>query len=114
MIAIDKDPKKVELARHNAEVYGVAHHIDFRVGDFFKLAPSLKVRLTLFDESMKNEKYNLTVTVSLKVTLCKLINHLFSPEEVLWLIVTDTFILKIAKQNTAVNYYSQFKNLTEF
>lgn len=42
VIAIDKDPKKIELARHNAEVYGVAHHIDFRVGDFFKLAPYLK------------------------------------------------------------------------
>lgn len=55
VIAIDKDPQKVDLARHNAEVYGVAHHIDFRVGDFFKLAPSLQVRFCLasFDECKK-------------------------------------------------------------
>lgn len=46
VIAIDKDPNKVHLARHNAEVYGVAHCIDFRVGDFFNLAPSLRVRLS--------------------------------------------------------------------
>ena len=43
VIAIDKDPRKVELARHNAEVYGVADRIEFRVGNFFKLAPYIKV-----------------------------------------------------------------------
>lgn len=31
------------MAYHNASVYGVADHIDFIVGDFFKLAPFLKV-----------------------------------------------------------------------
>lgn len=43
VIAIDIDPKKIEYARHNAEIYGVAHKIDFIVGDFFQLAPMLKV-----------------------------------------------------------------------
>ena len=42
MIAIDIDPVKIELARHNASVYGVADRIEFIVGDFFDLAPSLK------------------------------------------------------------------------
>lgn len=42
VIAIDIDPNKIELAKNNAEVYGVSHKIDFILGDFFQLAPSLK------------------------------------------------------------------------
>lgn len=42
VIAIDIDSKRLECARHNVEVYGVAHKIDFIIGDFFQLAPSLK------------------------------------------------------------------------
>ncbi|XP_054783317.1 uncharacterized protein LOC129290549 [Prosopis cineraria] len=42
VIAIDIDPVKVELAMNNAKVYGVEEYIDFIVGDFFALAPSLK------------------------------------------------------------------------
>ena len=33
VIAVDVHPGRVELARHNAKVYGVADRIDFRVGD---------------------------------------------------------------------------------
>ena len=43
VIAIDIDPKKIEMARHNAAIYGVADRIEFIVGDFFHVAPSLKV-----------------------------------------------------------------------
>uniref|UniRef100_A0A8C5TAG0 Trimethylguanosine synthase n=1 Tax=Malurus cyaneus samueli TaxID=2593467 RepID=A0A8C5TAG0_9PASS len=42
VIAIDIDPEKVRLARHNAEVYGVAEHIDFLCGDFMLLAAGLR------------------------------------------------------------------------
>ncbi|KAG5892907.1 hypothetical protein JTB14_006222 [Gonioctena quinquepunctata] len=42
VIAIDIDPKKIEMARNNAEVYGVADKIDFVTGDFLQLAESLK------------------------------------------------------------------------
>ena len=42
VIAIDIDAKKIEMARHNAEVYKVADRIDFIVGDFLMLAPFLK------------------------------------------------------------------------
>ncbi|XP_030765571.1 trimethylguanosine synthase [Sitophilus oryzae] len=42
VIAIDIDPKKIELARNNAEVYQVADKIDFITGDFFQLADTLK------------------------------------------------------------------------
>ena len=43
VIAIDIDPAKIELARHNAAVYGVQDRIEFIVGDFFKVVPTLQV-----------------------------------------------------------------------
>lgn len=43
MIAVDLDPKKLDLAKHNAGIYGVADKIDFVKGDFFDLAHNLKV-----------------------------------------------------------------------
>ena len=42
VIAIDIDPKKIQLAKHNATIYKVADRIEFIIGDFFKIAPSLK------------------------------------------------------------------------
>ena len=42
VIAIDIDPVKIELAKHNAAVYGVENRIEFIVGDFMELAPTLK------------------------------------------------------------------------
>ncbi|XP_050405601.1 trimethylguanosine synthase [Patella vulgata] len=42
VIAIDLDPVKIELARQNACVYGVEDRIQFIVGDYLTLAPSLK------------------------------------------------------------------------
>lgn len=42
VIAVDIDPKKIEYARHNATVYGVAHKIEFIVGDYLEIAPTLK------------------------------------------------------------------------
>ncbi|KAF7273595.1 hypothetical protein GWI33_013703 [Rhynchophorus ferrugineus] len=42
VIAIDIDPKKIELAKNNAAVYGVVDKIEFIVGDFLQLAEGLK------------------------------------------------------------------------
>ncbi|KAK1268993.1 hypothetical protein QJS04_geneDACA022849 [Acorus gramineus] len=42
VVAIDVDPRKVGFAANNAKVYGVEDRIDFVVGDFFEIAPSLK------------------------------------------------------------------------
>ncbi|KAJ2481569.1 Trimethylguanosine synthase [Coemansia sp. RSA 2131] len=42
VIAIDIDPVRLEMARHNAQVYGVADRIEFILGDFYELAPMLK------------------------------------------------------------------------
>lgn len=41
VIAVDIDPAKVELARNNASVYGVADKIEFIVADFLEVAPRL-------------------------------------------------------------------------
>lgn len=42
VIAVDIDPAKVELARNNAGVYGVANKIEFIVGDFLEVASRLQ------------------------------------------------------------------------
>ena len=47
VLAIDIDPEKIRMARHNAAIYGVLDRIEFVVGDFMQLAPSLKVLLLL-------------------------------------------------------------------
>ena len=46
VVAIDIDPRKIELAFNNAKIYGVEDCIDFIIGDFFQLASSLKVMLS--------------------------------------------------------------------
>lgn len=43
VIAIDIDPAKIAMARHNAEIYGVAGRIEFIVGDFFDVIKGIKV-----------------------------------------------------------------------
>ena len=43
VIAIDIDPVKLHCAKHNAKIYGVEDRIEFIQGDFFDLAPKLKV-----------------------------------------------------------------------
>ncbi|XP_070490188.1 trimethylguanosine synthase [Chironomus tepperi] len=42
VIAIDIDPKKIEMARHNANIYGVQDKIEFIVGNYFNLVDKLK------------------------------------------------------------------------
>eukprot|EP00092_Neocalanus_flemingeri_P011936 GFUD01012869.1.p1 GENE.GFUD01012869.1~~GFUD01012869.1.p1 ORF type:complete len:531 (+),score=211.61 GFUD01012869.1:148-1593(+) len=42
VIAIDIDQTKIELARHNARVYGVEDRIEFIVGNFFQVLPTLQ------------------------------------------------------------------------
>ncbi|KAI5069249.1 hypothetical protein GOP47_0015550 [Adiantum capillus-veneris] len=69
VIAIDIDPKRIEYARHNAEVYGVAHKIDFIVGDFFQLAPTLKGDVVFLSppwggpEYIKADKYDIETMI---------------------------------------------------
>lgn len=42
VVAIDIDPVRLELARHNAAVYDAADRIEFVLGDFLQVAPRLR------------------------------------------------------------------------
>jgi len=42
VIAIDIDPEKIAMARHNAAIYGVLDRIEFIVGDYFHIMPNLR------------------------------------------------------------------------
>ncbi len=42
VVAADNDPGRLELARHNAALYGVAQRIDFVQGDCFELWPRVQ------------------------------------------------------------------------
>ncbi|KAJ4894896.1 S-adenosyl-L-methionine-dependent methyltransferases superfamily protein [Raphanus sativus] len=57
VIAIDIDPVKVKMAMNNAKVYGVANYVDFVVGDFFQLAPSLKGDVSFLSPPWGGPKY---------------------------------------------------------
>lgn len=65
VIAIDNDPKKIEMAKHNANVYGVSDRIEFIVGDFLQLCQSLKADVVFLSppwggpDYMKDEVYDL-------------------------------------------------------
>ena len=44
VIAIDIDPEKVAMAKHNARIYGVESKIEFIVGDFLQLSSNAILR----------------------------------------------------------------------
>ena len=58
VIAIDIDPVKIAFAKRNAEIYGVAHKIEFIVGDFFRLAPTLKADLVFMSPPWGGPDYS--------------------------------------------------------
>jgi hypothetical protein len=57
VIAIDIDPVKLECARHNAEIYGVADRIEFIEGDFLQLAPHLKADVVFLSPPWGGPEY---------------------------------------------------------
>eukprot|EP00116_Pleurobrachia_bachei_P002686 sb/3462948/ len=57
VIAIDIDPIKIELARNNATVYGVEDRIEFIVGDFLKIAPSLRADVVFLSPPWGGPEY---------------------------------------------------------
>ncbi|XP_022162132.1 trimethylguanosine synthase-like [Myzus persicae] len=66
VIAIDIDPNKIKLARHNAEIYGVAHKIEFIVGDFFLIYPKLKADVVFMSPPWGGPGYSIDNSFSLK------------------------------------------------
>lgn len=57
VIAIDIDPKKIEMAKHNAKIYGVSHRIEFIVGDFLMLVNSFKANVIFLSPPWGGPEY---------------------------------------------------------
>ncbi|KAJ6638834.1 Trimethylguanosine synthase [Pseudolycoriella hygida] len=70
VIAIDIDPKKIEMAKHNATIYKVADRIEFIVGDFLTLADSLKADIIFLSppwggpQYLKNDVYDVETSLA--------------------------------------------------
>ena len=58
VVAIDIDPDKVAMARHNARVYGVESRIQFIVGDFVALAPRLRAHVCFLSPPWGGPEYD--------------------------------------------------------
>ncbi|XP_076151014.1 trimethylguanosine synthase [Alosa pseudoharengus] len=57
VIAIDIDAGRLALARHNAQVYGVADRIEFLHGDFLQLAPRLRADVVFLSPPWGGPEY---------------------------------------------------------
>lgn len=66
VIAIDIDPNKIALAKHNAKIYGISERIEFVVADYFHFAPKLKADVVFLSppwggpEYLESEEYDLS------------------------------------------------------
>eukprot|EP00756_Hemistasia_phaeocysticola_P023884 Hpha_TRINITY_DN15917_c0_g1::TRINITY_DN15917_c0_g1_i1::g.74816::m.74816/K14292/TGS1; trimethylguanosine synthase len=58
VIAIDHDPQKLMINRRNAEVYGVEKKIDYVLGDYTKLLPSLEADIVFLSPPWGGPNYN--------------------------------------------------------
>lgn len=65
MIAIDIDPIKIELAKHNAKIYGVEDRIEFIIGDFLQMAPKLIADVVFLSPPWGGPQYNSNETFDL-------------------------------------------------
>lgn len=55
--AIEKNKARLEMARHNAELYGVENKITFILGDFFIEAPKIKADGVFIDPDWGGPEY---------------------------------------------------------
>lgn len=67
VVSIDIDPKRIALAMNNAKIYGVEDSIDFIIGDFFQLAPSLKGDVVFLSPPWGGPSYKRMNTFSLEL-----------------------------------------------
>ncbi|XP_025414179.1 trimethylguanosine synthase-like [Sipha flava] len=70
IIAIDLDLKKIALAKKNAEIYGVAYWIDFRVGNPFLVAANLRMDAVVTSPSWGDPGYERRVNFDAR-DLCR-------------------------------------------
>nr|XP_044998796.1 trimethylguanosine synthase isoform X2 [Jaculus jaculus] len=69
VIAIDIDPDKIDLARNNAEVYGIADNIEFICGDFLLLAPCLKADVVFLSPPWGGPDYATSETFDIRTMM---------------------------------------------
>ncbi|XP_024428017.2 trimethylguanosine synthase isoform X2 [Desmodus rotundus] len=69
VIAIDIDPVKIDLARNNAEVYGIADKIEFICGDFLLLASHLKADVVFLSPPWGGPDYATAETFDIKTMM---------------------------------------------
>ncbi|XP_046737633.1 trimethylguanosine synthase isoform X2 [Diprion similis] len=72
VIAIDIDPVKIELARHNAKIYGVEKRIEFIVGDYLQLAPKLLADVVFLSPPWGGPQYIMEETFDVEKILAPL------------------------------------------
>ncbi|KAM9200058.1 trimethylguanosine synthase [Mergus octosetaceus] len=70
VIAIDIDPEKLNLARSNAEVYGVADKIEFMCGDFMVLAADLKADVVFLSPPWGGPDYATAEIFDIQTMIC--------------------------------------------
>ncbi|NXA12027.1 TGS1 synthase, partial [Sapayoa aenigma] len=70
VIAIDIDPEKLSLARHNAEVYGVAEQIEFVCGDFMVLAADLRADVVFLSPPWGGPDYATAEIFDIQTMIC--------------------------------------------
>ncbi|NXT72644.1 TGS1 synthase, partial [Chaetops frenatus] len=70
VIAIDIDPEKLRLARHNAGVYGVAERIDFLCGDFMALAAGLRADVVFLSPPWGGPDYASAEIFDIQTMIC--------------------------------------------
>ncbi|EEY53306.1 trimethylguanosine synthase [Phytophthora infestans T30-4] len=58
VIAIDIDPEKIRMAKHNAAIYGVADKIEFVVGNSIDILPNLKADAVFLSPPWGGVKYS--------------------------------------------------------
>ncbi|NXG36042.1 TGS1 synthase, partial [Dromaius novaehollandiae] len=70
VIAVDIDPEKLSLARHNAEVYGVADQIEFICGDFMVLASDIKADVVFLSPPWGGPDYATAEIFDIQTMIC--------------------------------------------
>ncbi|NXG70245.1 TGS1 synthase, partial [Baryphthengus martii] len=70
VIAIDIDPEKLSLARHNARVYGVADRIEFVCGDFMVLAADLRADVVFLSPPWGGPDYATAEIFDIQTMIC--------------------------------------------
>ncbi|XP_050560181.1 trimethylguanosine synthase-like [Spodoptera frugiperda] len=58
VVAIDIEPNKIAMTKHNATIYGVHEKIEFITGDFFELAPRLKADMVFLSPPWGGPSYS--------------------------------------------------------